>query len=432
MPYPYSMQMMLAISIFVIAYIFIATEKISRVAIVLVGAAAMVIIGATDADKAFYSHETGVDWDVIFLLLGMMIIVGIIHKTGLFEYVAVKAIRKSKGNPRIALVYLMILTAVASAILDNVTTILLAVPMTVIITRHLQVSPIPFILAEVFVSNIGGAATLVGDPPNIIIASKADISFNAFLVHMAPLALLVLAVIIPFLVFFFRRELINSPEARDLVMRLAAREFLNDLVLLRKSLVVLALVMIAFVLHSALHLEPSIVALLGAGVLAAISGLKPKDYMQDVEWPTLTFFIGLFIMVGALVSVGALGEFAEFLKGIFGDDAQLASMVIIGASALLSGIVDNIPYVASMTPVVAELSQNLTGRQENVLWWSLAFGADFGGNATIIGASANVVAIGLAARAGYAISFWKFARSGVLVTSISIALVYPYILLRYF
>lgn len=426
------MEMILAVSIFVIAYIFIATEKISKVAIVLSGAAAMVLIGATDADKAFYNHETGIDWNVIFLLLGMMIIVGIIHKTGLFEYIAVGAIKKSEGNPKVSLVYLMILTALASAILDNVTTILLAVPMTLIITKHLQVSPIPFILAEVFVSNIGGAATLVGDPPNIIIASKADLSFNAFLIDMAPLVLLVLAVIIPFLVYFFRRELINSPEARESVMRLDAREFLKDLVLLRKSLVVLTLVMIAFVLHTVLHLEPSIVALLGAGVLAVISGLKPRDYLQDVEWPTLIFFMGLFIMVGALVSVGALGEFADFLKEYFGDDAQLASMAIIGISALLSGIVDNIPYVASMTPVVAELSQNLIGRQENVLWWSLAFGADFGGNATIIGASANVVAIGLAARAGYKISFWKFARSGVLVTAISIAMVYPYILLRYF
>ena len=206
------MDMILAVSIFVIAYIFIATEKISKVAIVLSGAAAMVLIGATDADKAFYSHETGIDWNVIFLLLGMMIIVGIIHKTGLFEYMAVSAIKKSKGNPKVSLVYLMILTALASAILDNVTTILLAVPMTLIITKHLQVSPIPFILAEVFVSNIGGAATLVGDPPNIIIASKANISFNAFLIHMAPLVLLVLAVIIPFLVFFF----LSNPTIRYL------------------------------------------------------------------------------------------------------------------------------------------------------------------------------------------------------------------------
>ena len=274
------MQMTLAIIVFIVAYIFIASEKISRIAIVLAGAAAMVIIGATDADKAFYSHETGIDWNVIFLLLGMMIIVGIIHKTGLFEFLAISAIKKSSGSPKVALVYLMVLTSIASAILDNVTTILLAVPMTLIVTKHLKVSPIPFILAEVFVSNIGGAATLVGDPPNIIIASKADLSFNSFLVHMAPMVILVLLVVIPMIVFLFRKELVNTPEARDAVMTLQAHDFLKDVILLKKSLGVLTLVMIAFVLHSFLHLEPSIVALFGAGVLVAISGLKPRDYVD--------------------------------------------------------------------------------------------------------------------------------------------------------
>ena len=222
--------MTLAIIVFIVAYVFIASEKISRIAIVLAGAAAMVIIGATDADKAFYSHETGIDWNVIFLLLGMMIIVGIIHKTGLFEFLAISAIKKSSGSPKVALVYLMILTAIASAILDNVTTILLAIPMTLIVTKHLKVSPIPFILAEVFVSNIGGAATLVGDPPNIIIASKADLSFNAFLVHMAPMVILVLLVVIPMIVFLFRKELVNAPADRDAVMKLQAHDFLKDVI----------------------------------------------------------------------------------------------------------------------------------------------------------------------------------------------------------
>jgi anion transporter len=426
------MQMILATSVFVIAYIFIATEKISRLAIALAGAALMVLIGATDAEKAFYSHKTGVDWNVIFLLLGMMIIVGIIHKTGLFEFLAVSAIRKSKGNPKIAIVYLMLLTAMASAILDNVTTILLAVPMTLIVCKHLNVNPIPFILAEVFVSNIGGAATLVGDPPNIIIASKANLSFNSFLVHMAPMVVLVLAVIIPLIVYMFRKELINSQTSRDAVMILDPASFLKDRVLLKKSLVVLIGVMIAFVSHSLLHLEPSIIALLGAGVLVAISGVKPKDYVQDVEWSTLIFFAGLFIMVGALVNVGALEIFADYLQGIFGDNTKLAAGSILGISAVLSGIIDNIPYVTSMSPVIAELSTGLVGRQEHVLWWSLAFGADFGGNATIIGASANVVAIGLAAKAGIRISFWNFAKYGIVITAISVAMIYPYILIFYF
>ena len=424
--------MTLAIIVFIVAYIFIASEKISRIAIVLSGAAAMVIIGATDADKAFYSHETGIDWNVIFLLLGMMIIVGIIHKTGLFEFLAISAIKKSSGSPKVALVYLMILTAIASAILDNVTTILLAVPMTLIVTKHLKVSPIPFILAEVFVSNIGGAATLVGDPPNIIIASKADLSFNSFLVHMAPMVILVLLVIIPMIVFLFRKELVNAPEARDAVMKLQAHDFLKDVILLKKSLGVLTLVMIAFILHSFLHLEPSIVALFGAGVLVAISGLKPRDYVQDVEWSTLIFFSGLFIMVGGLVGSGALAELSSFLKDLFAGNTQLAALSILSISAVLSGIIDNIPYVTAMSPVISDLSVGLVGRQEHVLWWSLAFGADFGGNATIIGASANVVAIGLAAKAGIHISFWKFAKYGILVTAVSIAMVYPYIYFFYF
>ena len=426
------MQMTLAIIVFIVAYVFIASEKISRIAIVLAGAAAMVIIGATDADKAFYSHETGIDWNVIFLLLGMMIIVGIIHKTGLFEFLAISAIKKSSGSPKVALVYLMILTAIASAILDNVTTILLAIPMTLIVTKHLKVSPIPFILAEVFVSNIGGAATLVGDPPNIIIASKADLSFNAFLVHMAPMVILVLLVVIPMIVFLFRKELVNAPADRDAVMKLQAHDFLKDVILLKKSLGVLTLVMIAFVLHSFLHLEPSIVALFGAGVLVAISGLKPRDYVQDVEWSTLIFFSGLFIMVGGLVGSGALAELSAFLKDLFAGNTQLAALSILSISAVLSGVIDNIPYVTAMSPVISDLSVGLVGRQEHVLWWSLAFGADFGGNATIIGASANVVAIGLAAKAGIHTSFWKFAKYGVLVTAVSIAMVYPYIYFFYF
>lgn len=426
------MQMTLAIAIFAIAYVFIATEKISRVAVALAGAALMVVVGATDADKAFYSHETGIDWNVLFLLLGMMIIVGVIHKTGLFEFLAVTAIKKSKGNPKVSIVYLMVLTSLASAILDNVTTILLAVPMTIIVCKHLNVAPVPFILSQVFVSNIGGAATLVGDPPNIIIASKANLSFNSFLVHMAPMVIVVLIVIIPLLVFVFRKQLKNTASDRAEVMKLDPHSFLKNPDLLRKSLGVLIIVMVAFVTHTFLHLEPSIIALFGAGILVAISGLKPRDYVQDVEWSTLVFFAGLFIMVGGLVNAGALTEFADYLKTIFGNNTKLAAGSILGISAVLSGVVDNIPYVASMAPVVTELSQGLVGVQEHVLWWALAFGADFGGNATIIGASANVVAVGLAHKAGIKISYLQFAKYGILVTIVSIAMVYPYILIYYF
>jgi len=421
-----------AVAVFMVAYIFIATEKINRVAVVSAGAAAMILIGATGADEAFYSHETGIDWNVIFLLLGMMIIVGVIHKTGLFEFLAVKAIQLAKGRPRQAFVYILLLVAFASALLDNVTTILLAVPMTFMVAKYLKVNAVPFILAEVFISNIGGAATLIGDPPNIIIASKAGLDFNEFLIHMAPMVLVVIAIIVPMLVLMFRKELKNSPEDRKKVMHLNASSFITDKSLLVKSLSVLTIVIAAFVLHGVLHLEPSVIAMMGAGLLVLISQLKPDQFARDVEWGTLVFFAGLFIMVGALVNVGALKVVADYIGGIVGDDGALAAGAIVIVSALVSGIVDNIPYVASMTPVIEQLNGSISTITNDGLWWALAFGADFGGNMTIVGASANVVAIGLAHANGIKISFWKFAKYGVPVTLVSTAMVLPYILIRYF
>lgn len=424
--------MSLAIAIFVLAYVLIATEKISRIAIALGGAAAMLIIGATDSDKAFYSHETGIDWDVIFLLLGMMIIVGVIHKTGVFEFIAIKAIKIAKGDPKKALVYLVVLVAFASAILDNVTTILLAVPMTLVICKQLNVNPVPFLLAEVFASNIGGAATLVGDPPNIIIASRANLSFNDFLIHMAPLVIVAMIVITPMLVWMFRKELVNTPEDRARIHELDEKSYLTNPVLMKKSLAVLGLVVLGFLLHTAIHAEPSVIALLGAGLLIAISGLKPSDYVQDVEWGTLVFFAGLFVMVGALVNVGAIQMLSDYLAEMVDGKPQLATGALLFVSAIVSGIVDNIPYVTAMSPVVADLSASVPAVHGDVLWWALAFGADFGGNATIIGASANVVAVGLAAKAGIKISFWQFAKYGIPVTFVSIAIAAPYLFLRYF
>ena len=421
-----------AVAVFVVAYILIATEKFNRVAIVCGGAAMMAIIGATDTKSAFYSHETGVDWDVIFLLLGMMIIVGVIHKTGLFEFLAIKSIQFGKGEPKRAFVYILLLVAVASALLDNVTTILLAVPMTFVIASHLKVNPVPFILGEVFISNIGGAATLIGDPPNIIIASKANLEFNDFLVNMAPIVLVVIVFIVPFLVWSFRKELVNTEEDRSAIQHLDAKSFITNKVLMKKSLFVLLLVVINFTAHSLTHFEPALVALLGAGLLVLISNLKPADFAMDVEWGTLVFFAGLFIMVGALVKVGALAEFSNLISDAVGDNAAVAGTAILFVSAIVSGIVDNIPYVASMIPVVTQLTESITTINNDGLWWSLALGADFGGNLTIVGASANVVAIGLAHANGVKISFWHFAKYGVPVTIISTLISFPYLLMRYF
>ena len=421
------MLIQLTVATFLLAYIAIASEKISRIAVALTGAAAMFVIGATDFEKSFYDHSTGVDWNVIFLLLGMMIIVSIIHKTGIFEFLAIKAIQLSKGNPKKSLVYLTLLTAIASALLDNVTTILLAIPMTLIVCKYLKVSPVPFILVQVFASNIGGAATLIGDPPNIIIASKAGLSFIWFLEHMAPVAFFALFIMLPIWLFMFRKELVNDESARQNIANLNASSHITDKSLTIKSLAVLVAVLIAFSFHTVLHVEPAVVALFGAGILVAISGLKPKDYVADIEWSTLIFFIGLFIMVGALVNVGALGNFADYLKDIFDGNIPLATFSILGISAVVSGIVDNIPYVASMTPVVGDLIVGTAERSQHALWVALAFGADFGGNATIIGASANLVAIGLAKKHGIHISFWQFAKYGSITTLITILVVVPYL-----
>jgi Na+/H+ antiporter NhaD/arsenite permease-like protein len=293
---------------------------------------------------------------------------------------------------------------------------------------------VPFILAEVFISNIGGAATLIGDPPNIIIASKADLDFNSFLIHMAPMVLVVLAVIIPMLVLMFNKDLKNNAEDRKSVMTLNANSFIKDKTLLIKSLVVLTLVIVAFVLHSVLHLEPSVIAMIGAGALVMISNLKPNEFARDVEWGTLVFFGALFIMVGALVNVGALKTVADAIGTFVGNDGGLAAGALVVVSALASGIVDNIPYVTSMAPVVQQLNDTITtiGEGNDGLWWALAFGADFGGNMTIVGASANVVAIGLAYASGYKITFWQFAKYGIPVTIVSTAMVLPYVLIRYF
>jgi Na+/H+ antiporter NhaD/arsenite permease-like protein len=309
---------------------------------------------------------------------------------------------------------------------------MLAVPMTIMVAKYLKVHPVPFILAEVFISNIGGAATLIGDPPNIIIASKANLDFNAFLIHMAPMVLVVLAVIIPMLVLMFNKELRNDPEDRKVVMTLNANSFIKDKPLLIKSLVVLTLVIIAFVLHTVLHIEPSVIAMIGAGFLVMISNLKPEQFAKDVEWGTLVFFAALFIMVGALVNVGALKTVADAIAAFVGNDGALAAGVIVGFSAIVSGIIDNIPYVTSMAPVVQQLNTSIPSITNDGLWWALAFGADFGGNMTIIGASANVVAVGLAYASGYKITFWQFAKYGIPVTVVSTLMALPYVLIRYF
>jgi Na+/H+ antiporter NhaD/arsenite permease-like protein len=422
-----------AVVTFVVAYILIATERVPKMVTALAGAGVILAVGVASSEDAFYSPDTGVDWDVIFLLLGMMIIVGILRQTGVFEYIAIWAAKRAKGSPFRVMVLLVLITAVASAMLDNVTTVLLIAPVTLLVCERLGVSPVPFLIAEVLSSNIGGAATLIGDPPNIIIASRSGLTFNDFLLHMTPIAALAIAVLVAMLPLLFRGSFEGDPDKVADVMALNEREAIKDSRLLIICGVVLTAVFIGFIGHAVLHIEPSVVALLGAGLLVLLSRSQPRDFMPSVEWETLLFFAGLFVMIGALVKTGVIGQMAEAAARATGGDPLTATLLILFVSALLSGVVDNIPYTAAMSPVVLELTHSIADPvQADALWWSLAIGADFGGNLTAIGASANVVVLGVAMRSGSPISFWEFTRKGAIVTGVTIVLAAPYLWLRYF
>ncbi|MBD0838383.1 MULTISPECIES: SLC13 family permease [unclassified Streptomyces] len=421
-----------AIVVFVATYGLIISEKIHRVGAALGGAALMLAIGATDDESAFFSEHSGVDWNVIFLLLGMMMIVGVLKKTGMFEYLAIWAVKRARARPFRVMVMLVVITALASALLDNVTTVLLIAPVTLLVCERLALPAAPFLIAEVMASNIGGMATLVGDPPNIIIASRADLNFNDFLIHLAPLTLALVVVLIALCRLLFRKSFAYDPDRAQEVMELQEREAIKNPRLLVQGLVVLGLVVAGFVLHPVLHYEPSVVALLGAGLLIAVSSVETGEVLGEVEWPTLAFFAGLFIMIGGLIETGVIGEISKTLANAIGDNELGGSLVLLTASAALSGIVDNIPYVATMAPITSDLVSSMGGSGSHVMWWALAIGADLGGNATAIGASANVVVLGIAERNRQPISFWQFTKYGLVVTAVTVGLSVLYVWLRYF
>ncbi|MEU3334889.1 ArsB/NhaD family transporter [Streptomyces sp. NPDC006668] len=421
-----------AIIVFVGAYALIISEKIHRVAVALGGAGLMLAIGATDDVSAFYSEDSGVDWNVIFLLMGMMMIVGVLKKTGMFEYLAIWAVKRARAKPFRVMAMLVVITAVASALLDNVTTVLLIAPVTLLVCERLALPAAPFLIAEVMASNVGGTATLVGDPPNIIIASRAGLTFNDFLVHLAPLSALLVVVLLALCRVMFRKSFVYDEERAAEIMALQEGEAIRDRRLLVQGLVVLALVVAGFVLHPVLHYEPSIVALLGAGLLIAVSTVDTHDVLAEVEWPTLAFFAGLFVMIGGLIDTGVVGEISQKLADLIGGNELGGSLTLLGGSAVLSGIVDNIPYVATMAPITADLVRDVGGASDHVMWWALALGADLGGNATAIGASANVVVLGIAERNRQPISFWQFTKYGLVVTAVTVAISLAYVWLRYF
>ncbi len=422
-----------AIVIFTIAFILIATEKVHRVAVVLGAAGLMALLGLVPGQDVFFSAEAGIDWNVIFLLLGMMIIVGVVKQTGVFEFLAIWAAKRSRGRPYRLMVMLMVITAVASPLLDNVTTIMLVAPVTVAVCGRLGISAAPYLIAEALASNIGGAATLIGDPPNIIIGSRAGLTFNDFVVHMAPIAALLFALFVVASRVMFRRAFAYHPERVAEVLALDERAALKDRRMLAKCLAVLAVVVVAFALHTVLHLAPAIVALLGAGAMVLLTGVPSRQFLAEVEWPTLVFFMGLFVMVGGLVETGVIHAIGTWAVGAVGDNWLGAATSLLFGSAVLGAFCDNIPYVATMAPSVADIgAQTPDPATGQSLWWAFALGADLGGNGTAVAASANVVVLGIAARSGHPISFWQFTRYGIVTTILTTAVAWLYVWLRYF
>ncbi|MFG1696147.1 SLC13 family permease [Nonomuraea sp. NPDC049309] len=427
------MSAFLALAIFVVAFFFIATEKVNKVKVVLIAAGLMAVLGLIPGAEVFYSEHEGIDWNVIFLLFGMMIIVGIIKQTGVFDFLAIWAAKRARGRPYRLMVMLMFITAVASPFLDNVTTIMLVAPVTIVVCNRLRISARPYLIAEVLASNIGGAATLIGDPPNIIIGSRGGLTFNDFLVHLTPIVVLIFAVFVLFTRVLFRTSFQYNAEHVAEVMALQERRAITDPRLLVRCLVVLGAVIIGFGLHAVVHVEPSIVALVGAGVMLLVSRANVDDVLREVEWPTLVFFMGLFVMVAGLVHTGVIAAIGTWALDVLGDNYLVAATALLFGSGVLGAFFDNIPYVATTAPIVEGVVEAATDPQAGqALWWAFALGADFGGNGTAVAASPNVVALGIAARNGHKITFWQFTRYGMIVTGLSIALAWLYVWLRYF
>jgi len=419
----FTIAMAMTMSVLMGIYVILVTEVIHRTALAMIGALIIIIIliytGLIPAHDSVDFVIGSIDFNTIGLLLGMMIIVGILGETGIFQYIGIKAAKLAKGNVWKLMLLLSVITAVGSAFLDNVTMVLLMVPVTISVARVLNINPLSIILAEIFASNIGGAATVIGDPPNIMIASAANLEFMSFAYHMTPEVIITFLASLVILKILFRKDLKQKPENVEKLMQIDEKKEIKDPALLKKSVIVLLGVVIAFMFHGALDIEVSIIALAGAAILLVITRINPGKAFTHVEWPTLMFFAGLFIIVSGVELTGALELFAHQIVTATGGNFEATAVLIIWSSAFASAFVDNIPYTATMIPIIENISldPNIASYLEplsfNPLWYALAIGADFGGNGTLIGASANLVAIAVAERHGYRMIFRDFLIKGM-------------------
>jgi Na+/H+ antiporter NhaD/arsenite permease-like protein len=418
-------EVVIGLAVFVLTYALIATERVHKTLAAMAGGVAMVLLGIITQEQAFDE----IDFNVIFLLAGMMILAGIIRKTGVFGWLAVRAARFAGGDGYRVLVVLSVITAVASALLDNVTTVVLVGPITLFLAARLGMSPFPLIVSEILASNIGGASTLIGDPPNILIGSAAGLDFGAFLVNLAPVVVIIMIGFVPLMAFSFRGHMEDDETRLDRLAELDPATAIKDRPMMIRSLIVLGLTLVGFLFHSAIGLEAATIALLGATVLMIVGPLDPHEALRDVEWNTLFFFVGLFMLIEAVVHVGIVGGIATALADAVGGDLTVATMAILWFSAIASAIVDNIPYTATAIPIVQGLID--AGLANEVLWWALALGACLGGNLTIVGASANIVVANLAERDGHKITFWQFFKYGSAVVAMSLIVSTAYLWVRY-
>jgi Na+/H+ antiporter NhaD/arsenite permease-like protein len=424
------MQAYIAIIVFIIVYALILSDKVHRTIAALLGGMLLILLGVLAQEKAI-EH---IDWNTLGLLTGMMIVVGITRRTGVFEYLGLKAVRLAKGEPILILLYLVSVTALLSAFLDNVTTVLLIVPIVFSINEKLKLNIVPFLIAMIFASNIGGAATLIGDPPNIMIGSQTHLGFMDFILNLTPVVLIIHVVTMAVFYFIYRNQMKVSIELKADLMKLDPLSAIKDSVLLKKCLFVLGLIIIGFFTHQALHLESATIALAGGVLLMFIAKQNPEEVLLSVEWPTIFFFIGLFIVVGGLIETGIINSMAYWATTATAGDFTLTGMLILWFSAIASAFVDNIPFVATMIPLIHQMGAlgGLSQTGLEPLWWALSLGACLGGNGTLIGASANVIVAGLADKNGVHISFIGFMKFAFPLMLLSIFIAMIYLLIFYF
>ncbi len=430
-------SMILVLFIFVLTYMFIITEWVNKMTIALLGGFLIILCHVMTKSGKVFTQDialTYIDWNVIFLLIGMMIIMGVLRDTGVFQYIAIKTAQFAKGNPLRIMLFMFVITATISALLDNVTTVMIIVPVNILIASELGISPIPFVITQAVASNIGGTATLIGDPPNIMIGSATELTFLDFLINLTPVIIVITLVSLLVITLLFRNTMQVNNTKRAKLMEFDTSNLITNRKLLRRILIVIGLLLIGFTTQELLELTSGTIAIIAALVILIMSNRKEVEHImsKSVDWVSLFFFVGLFMIVGGLKETGILDIVARFILTATHSNLKLTSLAMVWFAGFLSAVIDNIPFVATMIPLIKDMASSFGGVSIHPLWWSLALGSCLGGNGTMIGASANIISVGIAKKSGHPISFWLFTKYSIILTVVSLVISTLYIYLRYF